>query len=128
MKQQIINSAITEFGNNSYTTASLNSISKNAGISKGIIYHYFQNKDDLYLECVSECFNQFVKFLNRATIDRSDVKNAIEDYIKRRYQFFKNQPEFLTIFTNALFQPPLHLLDSIKNIKTKLDEFNIDFL
>lgn len=127
MRQQIINSAIIEFGNNSYTIASLNMISKNGGLSKGIIYHYFENKDDLYLECVNECFTSFVTFLNNAPLDSNHVKDAISNFSKLRYEFFKDQPEFLTIFTNALLQPPQHLILPIKNIKAKLDEFNMKF-
>lgn len=47
-KDRIINSALEEFSKNSFDKASTNNIVKNAGISKGLLYHYFTNKKSLY--------------------------------------------------------------------------------
>lgn len=45
---RIINSALVEFGRNSYDKASTNKIVKEAGISKGLLFHYFGSKQGLY--------------------------------------------------------------------------------
>lgn len=126
-RQQIINSAIAEFGINSYAEASLNTICKNGDISKGIIYHYFKDKDELYLVCVMECFNQLTIFLNNEKIAFNNVEHDIERYLDLRQRFFKENPNFGHIFTNALLQPPKHLVEQIKEIKAALDKFNISF-
>lgn len=47
-RDRIINSALEEFSKNSFDKASTNNIVKNAGISKGLLYHYFTNKQSLY--------------------------------------------------------------------------------
>lgn len=47
-KNRIINSALEEFGNNDFKKASTNNIVKKAGISKGLLYHYFKTKKLLY--------------------------------------------------------------------------------
>ena len=126
-RQEIINSAIDEFGINSYVEASLNAICRNGNISKGTIYHYFKDKDDLYLVCVTECFNSLTNFLNSEKISFNKAEQAIEKYLDLRHQFFKENPKFSNIFTNALLRPPKHLLEQIKEIKTGLDKFNINF-
>ncbi|RBP57112.1 TetR family transcriptional regulator [Alkalibaculum bacchi] len=126
-RQQIISSAIAEFGVNSYTEASLNAICKNGNISKGIIYHYFKDKDELYLVCVTECFDRLTTFLNSEKITFNNVEQGIEKYLDLRHQFFKANPDFSNIFTNALLQPPKHLVERIKEIKVGLDKFNINF-
>ncbi|MGB4587719.1 MAG: TetR/AcrR family transcriptional regulator [Clostridiaceae bacterium] len=126
-RQQIINSAIAEFGMNSYAEASLNSICKEGNISKGIIYHYFKDKDELYLVCVAECFNKLTTFLNSEKITFSHVEQDIEKYLELREQFFAKNPGSGNIFTNALLQPPKHLVAQIKEIKAELDNYNINF-
>ena len=126
-RQQIINSAIAEFGMNSYAEGSLNSICRDGKISKGIIYHYFKDKDELYLVCVAECFNRLTTFLNTEKITFNNVEQDIEKYLDLRHQFFKENPDFGNILTNALLQPPKHLADQIREIKGGLDRFNIDF-
>jgi len=126
-RQQIINSALAEFGINSYSEASLNTICKNGNISKGIIYHYFKDKDELYLVCVTECFIRLTTFLNSEKITFNNVEQDIEKYLDLRQEFFKENPGFDNIFTNALLQPPKHLVKQIEDIKAELDNYNINF-
>ena len=64
-KSKILSSAITEFALHGYEAASLNVICRNGGISKGIIYHYFDSKEDLYICCVSECFEKLTEYLKQ---------------------------------------------------------------
>lgn len=45
---RIINAAIKVFSEKRYKDASTDEIVKEAGISKGSLFHYFQNKKDLY--------------------------------------------------------------------------------
>lgn len=47
-KEMIINIALEEFALNDYKTASVTRIVKKAGIAKGSMYQYFENKEDLY--------------------------------------------------------------------------------
>lgn len=126
-KQLIINSAIAEFGAHSYNEASVNTITKNGNFSKGLIYHYFENKDALYLACVSECFEKFVSFLKINEIIFDHVEKATSQYISMRQEFFKQNPKFSNIFANALFHPPDHLKKEIKEIKSELNQFNNEF-
>ncbi len=44
---KIIDAALDEFADKDFEAASLNSIIAKAGISKGSMYHYFANKEDL---------------------------------------------------------------------------------
>ncbi|WP_379161539.1 TetR/AcrR family transcriptional regulator [Paenibacillus sp. sgz5001063] len=48
-KDRIINAALKEFALKGYQNASTNEIVKEAEISKGLLFHYFNNKKDLYL-------------------------------------------------------------------------------
>lgn len=32
-------------------------------LSKGILYHYFTNKDTLYLFCLQKCMEEFIGFM-----------------------------------------------------------------
>lgn len=48
-KKRIIDAALEEFAINGYEKASTNSIVKKAEISKGILFHYFVSKKNLFL-------------------------------------------------------------------------------
>jgi AcrR family transcriptional regulator len=48
-KERIINAVLREFAQKGFDHASTNEIVKEAGISKGLLFHYFKNKKDLFL-------------------------------------------------------------------------------
>ena len=55
-KRKIVGSALREFSKNGYRGCSVNDIYRHGGVSKGIVYHYFDTKESLYLFFVEECF------------------------------------------------------------------------
>lgn len=48
-QQRILNAALKEFAQKGYDDASTIEIAKAAGISKGLLFHYFKTKKDLFL-------------------------------------------------------------------------------
>ena len=56
-KQIIINSAYKVFSKNNYKKASTNEIVELSNISKGILFHYFKNKFNLYKYLFIESLN-----------------------------------------------------------------------
>lgn len=63
MRRRILDSALEVFGAEGYDGASMNAICTRAGISKGIIYHYFAGKEDLYLSCCRESTQKMADYL-----------------------------------------------------------------
>ena len=53
-RRRILDSALDEFSKQGYGASSINAVCATQDISKGIIYHYFKTKDDLFLSCVEE--------------------------------------------------------------------------
>jgi len=67
-RDRIINAAIEEFASFPYGKASTNNIVKKAGISKGLLFHYFDSKQALYVKLIRFVINT----MYHATIDRID--------------------------------------------------------
>lgn len=71
-RARIVNAAIEEFAHLPYEKASTNHIVSKAGISKGLLFHYFGNKQDLY-----ETLVKFViQTLYQAIVSRIDWEQA----------------------------------------------------
>ncbi|MFF7161940.1 TetR/AcrR family transcriptional regulator [Streptomyces sp. NPDC008086] len=51
-ERQIIDVAVAEFGRHGYAGVSVAAVAARAGISKPLIYSYFESKDGLYVACV----------------------------------------------------------------------------
>ena len=50
---RIMQAALEEFGTGGYAAGTMNNICKR-GINKGLIYHNFKDKDELYLACLRQ--------------------------------------------------------------------------
>lgn len=59
--QEILQAAFDEFSRNGYATTTLEAIAERAGVTKGTIYVYFENKEHLFISVVRE--------VTKATLD-----------------------------------------------------------
>jgi len=59
--QEILEAAFTEFSRNGYAMTTLDRIAERAGVTKGTIYVYFENKEHLFISVVRE--------VTKATLD-----------------------------------------------------------
>ena len=128
-RRRILESALAEFAEQGYGASSVNTISNGEGLSKGIIYHYFPTKDDLYLACVEECFQMLTGHLQSHTnMVGQTAEERLEQYFRVRLDFFEQNPQYQRIFCDAVIMPPAHLEAFIQEKKAPFDRFNIDSL
>jgi len=52
--QEILEAAFLEFSRNGYATTTLDQVAERAGVTKGTIYVYFENKEHLFISMVRE--------------------------------------------------------------------------
>lgn len=67
-RDRVLNAAIEEFASFPYDKASTNHIVTKAGISKGLLFHYFGSKQELYQQLVGFVIGK----MYRAVMDRID--------------------------------------------------------
>lgn len=128
-RQRILEAALEEFSQKGYEAASLSNVCAEKGISKGIIYHHFKDKDALYLLCVEDCFDRVSAYLREAADTLSGTaEEKLAAYFDARLRFFALQPVYLGIFAEAAFNPPLALAEEIARRRQGFDRLNADVL
>lgn len=128
MHSKIIQSAIQEFNEKSYEKASMNHICQIGQISKGIIYHYFKDKDELYLECIKICFETLVMYYQKNLFVDMNHDEGMKIYMQLRIQFFREYPQLRGLFFHAILRTPSHLKEEVKMIKKDFDLLNEKFI
>jgi AcrR family transcriptional regulator len=83
-KIAIIDAASGEFAEQGYTGASMNRIIGRAGISKGALYYYFDDKEDLFLTVILDIHDKVLD----AVGDFPEVTSA-EDFWRAAGDFFR---------------------------------------
>lgn len=122
---KILKSAIVEFGEKGYDNSSINTICSKNNISKGLIYHNFKNKNELYLIAVKECFNKLIEYMKKGEYSKENTWKNVEKAITLRQEFFDKNINYRNIFFEAVLTPPKHLIEEINSIKKELEDFNI---
>lgn len=115
---KIQEAALEEFGVNGYAGGTINNICKR-GINKGLIYHNFKNKDELYLVCLEKSCKKLVSMIE----ENGCVSDQLQ-YMKLRMRFFTEYPNEAHIFFEAILQPQEKLRDRIKRILEPFEEIN----
>lgn len=115
---KIIDAAMIEFGSNGYFGGTINNICK-TGINKGLIYHNFKDKDQLYLACLKISCDNLYDY-----IKKENCTNDLMKYMEARMRFFSQYPHEAHIFFEALLNPPKDLNNQIKLAMQKFDDMN----
>lgn len=102
-RQKIIDHAIEEFASRPYSKASLSNIVKRAGIAKGSIYQYFDNKRDLYKYLLELAVTQKMNCMNEAEIcSEGDFFETLERIMMAGAKFSIGHPELSRLLANAM--------------------------
>ncbi|MEG2611851.1 MAG: TetR/AcrR family transcriptional regulator [Oscillospiraceae bacterium] len=128
-RRKILDSAFKEFGEQGYGLSSINTICTAGDISKGILYHYFKDKDELYLVCIRELFDSLTEHLRKELSNVSGTKeNRLERYFDARLRFFRENPLYHKLFCDVIVAPPANLAQAVSEIKADFDVLNISVL
>ncbi|HEL1630329.1 TPA: TetR/AcrR family transcriptional regulator [Streptococcus suis] len=104
-REIIIAAALREFASQGYKGFVINELCKVDGISKGVLYHNFSGKSDLYLACVQESFEKALAIF----LGEEGQVPSLAAYMERRHRFYRDFPEHSLIFFEAMIATPKEL-------------------
>ncbi|MGN1117584.1 MAG: TetR/AcrR family transcriptional regulator [Acutalibacteraceae bacterium] len=118
-KEKILTAACEEFARFGYDGATVNQICHKHGISKGLVYHNFESKENLYLRCVEKASDEFVSYMSQR-----DFGTDFKLYMKERCSFFDAHPYYSRLIFSVVLTDNTDFSDKIKKAKEKFDEYN----
>ena len=90
-KKKLIDASFKEFSLNNFNDASINRIIKEAGISRGSFYMYFEDKKDLYFYLLEQYGEILSNNMKKDLIkNKGDLFKMFQDNIEESYNSFKN--------------------------------------
>lgn len=134
-KEAILKAALEEFSMNGYEKASTNKIVEKAGVSKGLLFHYFSNKRRLFIYVYNYYFN-FLKeklYINIDTEER-DVLERVKNWTIVKMELIEKYPIVFMLFIKSRLNMPQDIKAILeKNQSREIKEayekflFNIDY-
>ena len=100
---RILNAALELFAVNGFHATSISQIAEKAGISKGLMYNYFENKDDLLRKIIEEGFRQLEEMMG-GIYSETDPRKALEKVIRVSLSQIKNNPTYWRLYMSVILQ------------------------
>lgn len=124
-QDRIINAAIKEFAQKGYSSASTNEIVKEAGISKGLLFHYFQNKKQLYLFLFDYCYELLAdEFYKKINFSEVDFFKRIRHAVLIKMDLLSKYPDIFKFIEEAYFEESTVIKIELGNRIKELTDIN----
>lgn len=125
-REQIIVVALQEFAEKGYEQTSTNIICKKAGVSKGLLFHYFDSKKGLYLYVLDRCIDKYKLIIERIMPELSeDIVERISQIMKMKMKIFAEDPLTYSMVFEAFFDIPEDLTEEIKTRYSSFHDENM---
>ncbi|KZE37404.1 hypothetical protein AV656_12605 [Bhargavaea cecembensis] len=105
-QDEILKAAMREFAQNGFDKASTNRIVKDAGMSKGMLYYYFENKEDLFRDCIGYALDHMEQSLEDwIGTEREGFIERMARIAEAKRRYFTENPE-VSEFVAVIFLSP----------------------
>jgi AcrR family transcriptional regulator len=124
-RQRIIDAAIREFAEKGYEQASTNAITAAAGISKGLLFHYFGTKKQLYLHLVEYALDYYGDWFRRRVKElHPDIMERMLQIGRQRVEMARENPVLSSFYADAFFNMAEEVKPELTEIYRRLHAEN----
>jgi len=110
-RKKIILAAQAEFARNGYYNTEVASIAEKAGVSKGTIYNYFDNKEAILLAVVNAGFEQLGERMRKISAEIADPVEKMSEALREYLKFFDSHKAFYRV----LIREAVHILPKVRD-------------
>jgi TetR/AcrR family transcriptional regulator, fatty acid metabolism regulator protein len=115
----IFDSAIKVIREKGFHRMRMVDIAKEAGISYGLVYHYFKNKESLINDILNQWWEELYRFLETVHKENSEFHEKLKKIILYFLDLYQQKPDLMNIFITQISRSSANLT------KTRLDHFKI---
>jgi len=121
-KRQIMDTALRLFASEGYDHCSISMLAEQAGISKGLMYNYFNSKEALLSEIIEDGMREVLDLFD-PNHDGVLTSEELESFIRRVFSAIRTNMEFWVLYISVLFQPGVRELLKEQQLIRYLERF-----
>ena len=118
----ISEAALSLFADKGYSNTSISMIARKAGISKGLLYNYFESKDDLLERILAYGFEEINEIYDLNKDGELEI-HEMEYFIREIFRRVKANTNFWKLYFQVSIQP-----DVIEKLQVKMKEMLAIFM
>jgi AcrR family transcriptional regulator len=108
-QQEILQAATQEFANAGLGGARMERIAVLAGVNKRLIYYYFESKELLFLSVLEDTYARIREAEKKLRLEDLDPPTAVRRLVEFTWQYYLENPEFLTLLNSENLHKARHL-------------------
>ena len=111
-KKRILDAAKKEFSNKGLGVARMDEIELKSKANKRIIYHYFGNKEALFMKTLEDAYVEIRSAEQGLNLIELDPEDALITLVKFTWDYYLKNPEFITLVNSENLHKGKHLKKS----------------
>ena len=105
-KQKLFNAAIKLFELHGYFATSIEQITVEAGVSKGLVYHYFKSKEELLVTLIQET-TETMRTVAAPLDSTLTLEESLSQLIDNFFSYLETEKSFLKLQLTLMLMPEL---------------------
>jgi len=102
---RLLKSALTLFSEKGYDGTSVREIIEAAGVTRPVLYYYFENKQDLYWRLLKHVVLEGLRIIDEELAAASGCRNRLKAFIRSEFMHADEAPEVDRLVLQAFFSP-----------------------
>jgi len=103
---KLLESALALFAAKGYEGTSIREIIEGAGVTRPVLYYYFENKEDLFKRLVEVKFGELVGQIDEIKRTKKGCAERLKLIIRVAFHLAETQPEAVSLILQVFFSPP----------------------
>jgi AcrR family transcriptional regulator len=99
-RQRVLEAAMVEFAEKGLSGARVDEIARRSGANKRMLYHYFGNKEDLYLAVMEAIYKKKLEEEIELELTGMDPVEGMSALIRFTWRYYLENPEFISLINN----------------------------
>ena len=113
-RMEILETAEKMFAAKGFYNVTMAEIAKASGFSTGSLYHFFQGKENLYSNMITEKLNLMYGQIQSKVRGTEGIVGKIDTLIAVHFQFVEDNTDFCRLFLRGENAAPTEIMDSLR--------------
>ena len=105
-RKQIMDAALELYASKGYSNCSISQLASHTGISKGLMYNYFDSKEALLLAIIEEGIQDIMSMID-PNQDGILEAEEVEGFIRNTFKGIRDNMHFWILYITVVLQPPV---------------------
>lgn len=97
VRDRLLQAATKLFARSGFSGTTVDEVVSLAGVNKRMVYHYFENKEDLYREVLAEVYRSLDTLGADVAIKGKDLAAITSQMVRLYFEFLDTNPEFVRL-------------------------------